>query len=70
MIMQEKLREEEIFNKEKEKIDKVLEIGVISDEEYQEKINTAGVRTDNFEEIKQQYELGIIDSIEDRKINY
>ena len=36
--MQEKLREEELFNKEKGKLDKALAMGVISDEEYQEKI--------------------------------
>ena len=38
MVMQEKLREEELFNREKGKLDKALAMGVISDEEYQEKL--------------------------------
>lgn len=63
MIIQEKARLEEEYRREKEKLDKALAMDVISQEEYDKKINQYRMRLDNFEQIKkieQQYELGII----------
>lgn len=73
MILQEKRKVEEDFILEKEKLDKALVMDLISQEEYNEKINNSRKILDNFEEIKkieQQYEFGII-TVEEKnqKIN-
>ncbi|WP_434798298.1 hypothetical protein [Terrisporobacter vanillatitrophus] len=68
MIIKEKNALEEKFKKEKEKLDAALAMDIISEYEYNEKINQHRKRLDNFEAIKkieQQYELGII-SIEEK----
>lgn len=68
LIIQEKNLLEEKFRKEKDKLDSALAMDVITEYEYNEKINQHRRRLDNFEDIKkieQQYELGII-SIEER----
>ncbi|MPN59368.1 hypothetical protein SDC9_207089 [bioreactor metagenome] len=68
MIIKEKNALEEKFKKEKEKLDAALAMEVISEYEYNEKINQHRKRLDNFEAIKkieQQYELEII-SIEEK----
>lgn len=73
MIVQEKTMAEEDFRKEKLKLDKALAMDVLSNEEYNEKLNSARKKLDNFEQIKkieQQCVLGIITEEErDRKIN-
>lgn len=73
MILQEKRKVEEDFILEKEKLDKALAMDLISQDEYNEKINNYRKRLDNFEEIKkieQQYDFGIITLEEkNQKIN-
>lgn len=63
MIIQEKMIAEEGYRREKEKLDVALAMGVISKEEYNEKLIYYKKRLDSFEEIKrieEQYELDII----------
>jgi hypothetical protein len=63
MKIQEKSRFEDEYRKEKEKLDKALAMDIISQDEYEKKINQYKMRLDNFEQIKkieQQYEFGII----------
>lgn len=63
MILQEKNKLQEAFLVEKEKLDKALAMEVITQDEYDAKINSHKKRIDNFDDIKkieQQYELEII----------
>lgn len=63
MIMQEKAKAQEAFEKEKEKLDQALAMNVISQAEYNEKLNFHKNKVDKFDEIKkiqQQCEMGVI----------
>lgn len=61
------------FEQEKGVLDKALAMEIISKEEYEQKLNIARKKVENFEEIKkieQQFEMGIITKEEkDEKIN-
>ena len=72
-LLREKTKAEESFEQEKGVLDKALAIEIISKEEYEQKLNIARKKVENFEEIKkieQQFEMGIITKEEkDEKIN-
>ena len=72
-LLREKTKAEESFEQEKGVLDKALAMVIISKEEYEQKLNIARKKVENFEEIKkieQQFEMGIITKEEkDEKIN-
>lgn len=72
-LLREKTKVEESFEQEKGVLDKALAMEIISKEEYEQKLNIARKKVENFEEIKkieQQFEMGIITKEEkDEKIN-
>ena len=72
-LLREKTKAEESFEQEKGVLDKALAMEIISKEEYEQKLNIARKKVENFEEIKkieQQFEMGIIRKEEkDEKIN-
>ena len=72
-LLREKTKAEESFEQEKGVLDKALAMEIISKEEYEQKLNIAKKKEENFEEIKkieQQFEMGIITKEEkDEKIN-
>lgn len=72
-LLREKTKAEESFEQEKGVLDKALAMEIISKEEYEQKLNIARKKVENFEEIKkieQQFEMGIIKKEEkDEKIN-
>lgn len=72
-LLREKTKAEETFEQEKGVLDKALAMEIISKEEYEQKLNIAKKKVENFEEIKkieQQFEMGIITKEEkDEKIN-
>ena len=72
-LLREKTKAEESFEQEKGVLDKALAMEIISKEEYEQKLNIARKKVENFEEIKkieQQFEMGIITTEEkDEKIN-
>lgn len=72
-LLREKTKAEESFEQEKSVLDKALAMEIISKEEYEQKLNIARKKVENFEEIKkieQQFEMGIITKEEkDEKIN-
>ena len=72
-LFREKTKAEESFEQEKGVLDKALAMEIISNEEYEQKLNIAKKKVENFEEIKkieQQFEMGIITKEEkDEKIN-
>lgn len=72
-LLCEKTKAEESFEQEKGVLDKALAMEIISKEEYEQKLNIARKKVENFEEIKkieQQFEMGIITKEEkDEKIN-
>lgn len=72
-LLREKTKAEESFEQEKGVLDKALAMEIISKEEYDQKLNIARKKVENFEEIKkieQQFEMGIITKEEkDEKIN-
>ena len=72
-LLREKTKAEESFEQEKGALDKALAMEIISKEEYEQKLNIARKKVENFEEIKkieQQFEMGIITKEEkDEKIN-
>lgn len=72
-LLCEKTKAEESFEQEKGVLDKALAMEIISKEEYEQKLNIAKKKVENFEEIKkieQQFEMGIITKEEkDEKIN-
>ena len=62
-LLREKTKAEESFEQEKGVLDKALAMEIISKEEYEQKLNIAKKKVENFEEIKkieQQFEMGII----------
>ena len=72
-LLREKTKAEESFEQEKGVLDKALAMEIISKEEYEQKLNIARKKVENFEEIKkieQQFEMGIITKEEkDEKLN-
>lgn len=72
-LLRERTKAEESFEQEKGVLDKALAMEIISKEEYEQKLNIARKKVENFEEIKkieQQFEMGIITKEEkDEKIN-
>ena len=72
-LLREKTKAEESFEQEKGVLDKALAMEIISKEEYEQKLNIAKKKVENFEEMKkieQQFEMGIITKEEkDEKIN-
>ena len=72
-LLREKTKAEESFEQEKGVLDKALAMEIISKEEYEQKLNIARKKVENFEEskkIEQQFEMGIITKEEkDEKIN-
>ena len=72
-LLREKTKAEESFEQEKGVLDKALAMEIISKEDYEQKLNIARKKVENFEEIKkieQQFEMGIITKEEkDEKIN-
>ena len=72
-LIREKTKAEEAFEQEKGVLDKALGMEILSKEEYEQKLNIARKKVENFEEIKkieQQFEMGIITKEEkDEKIN-
>ena len=72
-LLREKTKAEESFEQEKGVLEKALAMEIISKEEYEQKLNIARKKVENFEEIKkieQQFEMGIITKEEkDEKIN-
>lgn len=72
-LLREKTKAKESFEQEKGVLDKALAMEIISKEEYEQKLNIARKKVENFEEIKkieQQFEMGIITKEEkDEKIN-
>ena len=72
-LLREKTKAEESFEQEKGVLDKALAMEIICKEEYEQKLNIARKKVENFEEIKkieQQFEMGIITKEEkDEKIN-
>lgn len=72
-LLREKTKAEESFEQEKGVLNKALAMEIISKEEYEQKLNIAKKKVENFEEIKkieQQFEMGIITKEEkDEKIN-
>lgn len=72
-LLREKTKAEESFEQEKGVLDKALAMEIISKEEYEQKLNIAKKKVENFEEIKkieQKFEMGIITKEEkDEKIN-
>ena len=72
-LLREKTKAEESFEQEKGVLDKALAMEIISKEEYEQKLNIAKKKVENFEEIKkieQQFDMGIITKEEkDEKIN-
>ena len=72
-LIREKTKAEEAFEREKGVLDKALDMEILSKEEYEQKLNIARKKVENFEEIKkieQQFEMGIITKEEkDEKIN-
>lgn len=72
-LLREKTKAEESFEQEKGVLDKALAMEIISKEEYEQKLNIARKKVENFEKIKkieQQFEMGIITKEEkDEKIN-
>ena len=71
-LIREKTKAEEAFEQEKGVLDKALAMEILSKEEYEQKLNIARKKVENFEEIKkieQQFEMGIITKEEkDEKI--
>ncbi|MGL5124514.1 MAG: hypothetical protein ACRC6U_00790 [Fusobacteriaceae bacterium] len=68
-IIQEKAKYSQEFEVEKQKLQKALNMGIITQNEYLEKVNTISIKLNNFEEIRrieQQYEMGII-SLEEKE---
>lgn len=66
-IIAEKMKFEQEYQAQKEKLDKALKMGVITQDEYMAKIKYYINRLDNFEEIKRikaQYDMGIIGAAE------
>lgn len=62
-LLREKQKAEQDFQEEKAKLDKALAMDLISEDEYNQKINVARKKVDNFEEIRkieQKYDLGLI----------
>ena len=72
-LIREKTKAEESFEQEKGVLDKALAMEILFKEEYEQKLNIARKKVENFEEIKkieQQFEMGIITKEEkDEKIN-
>ena len=72
-LIREKTKAEEAFEQEKGVLDKALDMEILFKEEYEQKLNIARKKVENFEEIKkieQQFEMGIITKEEkDEKIN-
>ena len=72
-LIREKTKAEEAFEQKKGVLDKALAMEILSKEEYEQKLNIARKKVENFEEIKkieQQFEMGIITKEEkDEKIN-
>ncbi|MPQ44022.1 hypothetical protein [Clostridium tarantellae] len=72
-VIQEKLKAEEEFIEEKDKLDRGLKMNLISKKEYDEKLVKLNKKLNAFEEIQKiehQYDLGIIDFDEmESKIN-
>lgn len=72
-LIREKTKAEEAFEQEKGVLDKALAMEILSKEEYEQKLNIAKKKVENFEEIKkieQQFEMGIITKEEkDEKID-
>ena len=72
-LIREKTKAEEAFEQEKGVLDKALAMEILFKEEYEQKLNIARKKVENFEEIKkieQQFEMGIITKEEkDEKIN-
>ena len=72
-LIREKTKAEEAFEQEKGVLDKALAMEILSKEEYEQKLNIARKKVENFEEIKkieQQFEMGIITKEEkDEKIH-
>ena len=71
-LLREKTKAEESFEQEKGVLDKALAMEIISKEEYEQKLNIARKKVENFEEIKkieQQFEMGITKEEKDEKIN-
>lgn len=63
VILQEKAQLEEEYKKQKEALDKALSMAIISQEDYDLKLEQYRKKVDNFEEVrnvKKLYELGII----------
>ena len=55
------------FDSEKAKLDKALEMNIISSEEYDEKMVLVQKKLDNYEQLRKidlQFEMGIIDQDE------
>lgn len=62
-VLREKALAEQEFNTEKEKLDKALAMEIISQDEYNSKLETARKKVNNFEairKIQQQFDMGII----------
>lgn len=72
-IAYEKQKFQDEFDRNKEKLDKALEAKVINQDEYDEKLAQYTKKLNSFDEIKrieEQYNMGIIDSVEKNdKIN-
>lgn len=67
MLMAEKMKYEQEFLEKRTKLEKALSLGLISEEEFSEKINQNRVRLQNFEAIKKielQHKFGVIDEDE------
>lgn len=71
-VLRDKLQAEKVYLAEKDKLDKALQMDVISQDEYEVKLAIAKKKYDNFEEIRriqQQEEMGLITTLEkDAKI--
>ncbi|MGL4902544.1 MAG: hypothetical protein ACRC8F_05285 [Cetobacterium sp.] len=66
-IIQEKSKINQEYEIEKEKLEKAYNMGIITKNEYDEKLNFISKKINNFEEIRRiekQYEMGIISLIE------
>lgn len=59
----ERKKAQELFDSEKKKLDKALDMDIISNEEYDEKLAAAQKKLDNFEQLRKidmQLDMGII----------
>ena len=59
----ERKKAQELFDSEKKKLDKALDMDIISNEEYNEKLAAAQKKLDNFEQLRKidmQLDMGII----------